>query len=73
MGSRIRGGIEDQSEKSSREMGLAAGGLIRQVIMRDVLPANHWDASRTLVFNVQILNASHFQQPGSLGFRNRSM
>ncbi|KAF8851634.1 hypothetical protein BDZ45DRAFT_717327 [Acephala macrosclerotiorum] len=62
VGGRMRGGLEENNEKSSREMGLAAGGLIRQVIMRDVLPANHWDASRTLAFNVQILNASNFQE-----------
>lgn len=41
-------------------MGVAAGGRIDQTIVKD--PGMHkWDASKTLVFNMQILNTANFQ------------
>lgn len=47
-------------------MGVAAGGLINQAIVRD--PGTHkWDASQTKIFNVQILNTLHFEHV--TGFR----
>jgi hypothetical protein len=47
-------------------MGVAAGGLIKQAIVRD--PGTHkWDASQTKIFNVQILNTLHFEHV--TGFR----
>jgi hypothetical protein len=64
---RLRGGYEDPSAAnhnrptapSEPEMGVAAGGLIRQAIVRD--PGDvKWDPSQTKVFNVQILNSHHF-------------
>src|SRR5947207_14910526 len=43
-------------------MGIAAGGLIKQSIHRDTHDPNSWDRLSTTTFNVQILNASLFQQ-----------
>jgi hypothetical protein len=43
-------------------MGIAAGGLIKQTIHRDTHDPDSWDRSSTITFNVQILNASLFQQ-----------
>jgi hypothetical protein len=40
-------------------MGVAAGGLIRQSIVRD--PGRLWRTSETKTFNVQILNSVHFR------------
>jgi hypothetical protein len=34
------------------EMGIAAGGLIKQYIQRDTYPADSWDRISTTVFNV---------------------
>jgi hypothetical protein len=43
------------------EMGIAAGGLINQTIVED--PGMHkWDPSKTVVFNLQILNTHHFKR-----------
>lgn len=42
------------------EMTVAAGGLINQSIIRDMSPIGTWDADRTVLFNVQIVNASLF-------------
>ncbi|EPS44407.1 hypothetical protein H072_1583 [Dactylellina haptotyla CBS 200.50] len=49
---RLRGGGE-----GTAEMGIAAGGKIKQAIHRDYFPSTRWDRSRTTCFNVQILNA----------------
>jgi hypothetical protein len=50
-------------------MNIAPGGLISQSIVKDVgwnggpgLQASIWDAPRTKVFNVQILNTVYFQE-----------
>ena len=37
---------------------LAAGGKIEQTIVEDKHPAEIWDQSKTIVFNVQILNSA---------------
>ena len=43
-------------------MGIAAGGLIKQCILEDPNPAICWDHERTIIFNVQILDANGFRQ-----------
>jgi hypothetical protein len=43
-------------------MGIAAGGLIKQTIHRDTNDPDSWDRASTTTFNVQILNASLFEQ-----------
>jgi hypothetical protein len=42
------------------EMGIAAGGLIKQTIVQDDRKYE-WDYTQTKVFNVQVLNSQHFQ------------
>ncbi|KAH8595364.1 hypothetical protein B0O99DRAFT_155247 [Bisporella sp. PMI_857] len=52
----------------AKEMNIAPGGLITQSIVQDSSASNVlgqasvWGASRTKVFNVQILNTAYFQQ-----------
>ncbi|TVY84932.1 hypothetical protein LSUE1_G002974 [Lachnellula suecica] len=43
------------------------GGMIQQTIVKDLLPAWNWDKDNTNMFNVQLLNASSFEQ--LLGFK----
>ncbi|PGH00853.1 hypothetical protein AJ80_09105 [Polytolypa hystricis UAMH7299] len=54
---RLRGGGE-----TPRQMGIAAGGKIRQSIHRDLSMPGFWDNSSTTTFNVQLLNSEVFQQ-----------
>lgn len=42
------------------EMGIAAGGLIKQTIIRDTHDPTIWDASAATRFNVQVLNSGTF-------------
>lgn len=42
------------------ELGVAAGGLIKQTVVCD--PGHIWHKSQTKAFNVQILNSIHFQR-----------
>lgn len=42
-------------------MGLAAGGLIKQTILPDHSDPTLWDSDNGIIFNVQILNSTHFQ------------
>jgi hypothetical protein len=44
------------------EMAIAPGGLIRQSIVRDSVKVEHWDTGNTIMFNLQLLNASVFEQ-----------
>ncbi|KAL8947960.1 MAG: hypothetical protein Q9222_005807 [Ikaeria aurantiellina] len=44
------------------ELGIAPGGLIKQSIHEDKLPASNWDVDRAISFNVQILNSQLFRQ-----------
>lgn len=54
---RLRGG---GGAEQNREMGVAAGGLINQSVIRD--PGTHkWIPMQTKLFNVQILNTPNFQ------------
>ncbi|KAF8860739.1 hypothetical protein BDZ45DRAFT_588036 [Acephala macrosclerotiorum] len=48
-----------------QEMAIAPAGLIHQTIVRDPIDATAWDKDNTIMFNVQLLNASVFQ--GLLG------
>lgn len=42
-------------------MGLAAGGLIKQTILPDHSDPTIWDSDNGIIFNVQILNSTHFK------------
>ena len=44
------------------QMGIAAGGLIKQTIVRDTYPTESWDSNNTTTFNVSILNSRIFKQ-----------
>ncbi|KAI1619945.1 hypothetical protein EDD37DRAFT_569973 [Exophiala viscosa] len=57
---RLRGGGTVPGAKS-KEMGLAAGGSIKQVIVPDGYPVATWHKSATIVFNVQLLDAANFE------------
>lgn len=43
------------------DMGIAAGGLIKQTIWRDNYDPATWDVAHSTVFNVQIMNSATFQ------------
>lgn len=43
------------------EMGIAAGGLIKQTIVKDENDPTIWDTDNGIIFNVQILNSSAFE------------
>ncbi|KAK5129279.1 hypothetical protein LTR08_003635 [Meristemomyces frigidus] len=53
---RLRGGF------SKEEMGIAAGGLIRQTINRDPFARESWESDCGTIFNVQILNSECFRE-----------
>ncbi|GAM37839.1 integral membrane protein [Talaromyces pinophilus] len=44
------------------QLGLAAGGFIKQHIQKDTHPASTWDHSTRTVFNVQLLSAQVFEE-----------
>lgn len=44
------------------ELGVAAGGYIKQCILPDPNPASIWERDQTIYFNVQILNSAAFQK-----------
>ncbi|KAK4934285.1 hypothetical protein LTR10_024396 [Elasticomyces elasticus] len=58
---RLRGGGPGPVPEGHKEMGLAAGGLIKQTIVPDKHPAATWHKSATIVFNVQLLDAASFE------------
>lgn len=41
-------------------MGVAAGGLIKQSICRDLVASSIWEANKAVIFNLQILNSDTF-------------
>ncbi|GAB7330087.1 hypothetical protein MBLNU13_g01764t1 [Cladosporium sp. NU13] len=43
------------------EMGIAAGGLIKQSILEDTNDPTIWDTNNATIFNVQILNSASFE------------
>jgi hypothetical protein len=57
----MRGGgfIPKLTASDQPEMGLAAGGVIKQAIIRD--PGRTWRKLETKTFNVQIINSLHFR------------
>lgn len=59
---RLRGGgfapVPDQSQF---QMGIAAGGFIKQCILEDRYPADRWNHEGTVHINVQILNSQVFR------------
>ena len=60
---RLRGGgpaAEPAVEKPS--MGISAGGLIKQAIVRDTHKPTIWEPECGVIFNVQILNSARFQE-----------
>jgi len=46
------------------EMAVAAGGSIKQVIVRDRYFDENWEASKMVMFNLQLFNASTFKSLG---------
>jgi ubiquitin len=57
---RLRGGGGEPTPPAGKEMGIAAGGIIEQVIHED--PGTiKWDATQTKTFNIQILNSAEFK------------
>lgn len=57
-----QGGGGPEYPQTSPEMGIAAGGLTKQIIQKDPYPGGYWDHDTTTVFNAQILSASMFEQ-----------
>lgn len=49
-----------------KEMGIAAGGLIRQAIEPDGHPADTWDVGAAILLNLQILNSESFSEATGL-------
>jgi ubiquitin len=43
------------------EMGIAAGGLIKQTILKDENDPTIWDTDNGVIFNVQVLNSTAFE------------
>lgn len=44
------------------QMAIAPGGFIHQTIVKDPVEAEDWDKENTIMFNLQLLNASVFEQ-----------
>ena len=62
---RLRGGGPPEvCEKT--ELGVAAGGYIKQCILPDNNPASTWERDQTIYFNVQILDSVVFQKTTGL-------
>lgn len=61
---RLRGGGDgsalDSGADSSREMAVAAGGSISQVIVADQYPSRVWAPEASIMFNLQIINSTLF-------------
>lgn len=60
-----KGAAAALASTKKQEMAIAPAGLINQAIVRDPIDAAVWDKENTIMFNVQLLNASVFQ--GLLG------
>ncbi|KAL2067774.1 hypothetical protein VTL71DRAFT_15870 [Oculimacula yallundae] len=50
-----------ESNPVNAEMGVGAGGLIRQSILSDPHASIAWDSDSTAIFNIQLLNATIFE------------
>jgi hypothetical protein len=44
------------------EMAVSPGGFINQTIVKDPVKAENWDTGNTIMFNLQLLNTSVFEQ-----------
>lgn len=53
------GGIPELRQEA--ELGVAAGGYIKQCIRPDTNQASIWEREKTICFNVQILNSTAFR------------
>ncbi|KAK6336539.1 hypothetical protein TWF696_002088 [Orbilia brochopaga] len=51
---------EEREAQHNPELGIAAGGKIRQTIVADKLSDDDWDKENIVAFNVQILNAKDY-------------
>lgn len=49
------------AEEAELEMAVAAGGSIKQVILRDEYDHKTWKTDKMVMFNLQLLNASTFE------------
>ena len=58
----LRGGGSGPPPLLDMQMGIAAGGLIMQTVIRDEYPANTWDMDKAARISVQILNAAIFSR-----------
>jgi hypothetical protein len=57
---RLRGGGGGDGPNQA-EMGIGAGGIIRQYICKDDNDPNIWDSDGGTIFNVQVLNSADFK------------
>lgn len=48
--------------ETKSEMTVASGGFTRQTAIKDPVPPEDWNQSNTVMFNLQLLNASTFEQ-----------
>lgn len=55
---RLRGGCQE----GQSEIGLAAGGLVHQTIVKDSNDPYIWEPDSGTILNVQILNSLHFRE-----------
>ncbi len=46
----------------SAELAVSPGGLIKQTIIRDPIETENWDTEKAILFNLQLLNATSFEQ-----------
>lgn len=49
-------------EEIQSEMAIAPGGFINQTIVRDPVASQTWDIENSIMFNLQLLNASKFEE-----------
>lgn len=56
----MRGGGFPETRQEA-ELGVAAGGYIKQCIRRDTNQASIWEREKTICFNIQILNSTAFR------------
>lgn len=54
----------EQQKNEALEMAVAAGGSIKQVIVRDMYNDDKWAADKMVMFNLQLFNAATFESLG---------
>jgi hypothetical protein len=54
----------EEEKKKALEMALAPGGSIKQVIVHDRYLGKNWEASKMVMFNLQLFNAATFESLG---------